>query len=499
MTQATPPSAASTLYQAARRVRVLAARVDFATFCELCLVDEESDEPIKLAPHHLEWIDLIRENPRLVLWAHVEAGKSMLFSVGLVLHTLGRDSTTRAAVISSACTQAEAVGSSLRKYIEREGGPLHEVFPKLRPSPEGPWNATRMTVLRPTTSRHASINLFGTDGPISGLRCDLLVCDDCVDERNSSSAAQRSKLAQVFYSEFYGRLTARARFVAINTKYHLDDLLHVLARNGVAARNYGVLDEATGQPRWPERWPMHRIEAAKRGMPIAQFARQLLGVLVSDEMARFPSAWIDAAVGRGARCIALGRTPTGKPGLVSLRDASTRIIIGCDPAAGGHDLTAICVVLSRPGYIREVLSVESGRWLIPDTIDRIVETNYRFGGADAIVVEAVGGFAAIPQALKKLDGMANIVPYVTNSTDRSLKARLDELEMELRGPVWSFRSENGRVTDPEIAALVQELRDLCRDDDRIEDRTVAFLLAMWGANHAHVRVEWIPGFDLMSR
>ena len=56
---------------------VTLARHDINVFAEYVLQDEETGETIMQAPHHVAWHELINRNDRVVIWAHIEAGKAV--------------------------------------------------------------------------------------------------------------------------------------------------------------------------------------------------------------------------------------------------------------------------------------------------------------------------------------------------------------------------------------------------------------------------------------
>ena len=69
-----------------RQVRVQMARQDPSDFNAYVLRDEQTDKPIKQAPMHKEWHDLLTDNDRLVIWSHVEAGKTQQIAIGRALY-----------------------------------------------------------------------------------------------------------------------------------------------------------------------------------------------------------------------------------------------------------------------------------------------------------------------------------------------------------------------------------------------------------------------------
>ncbi len=500
MPAAAPASGSTTtataLFRAARQVRALASRFDFATFAELVILDEQTNQPIRLAEHHHLFVRILNEYDRAVVFSFVESGKTQLISIGYTLWRLGKDSSLRIALLSRAHSQAVKIGRSIAKYVE-QSDELHQVFPGMRPAE--PWNERQLTVARATTAKDPSISLFGLDGAVAGLRTDLLVMDDACDLLNSGSSSARRKLSEMFYSEFFGRLTARSQFISVATPYHVTDLNHQLIKNGIQGFRFSVLGD-DGAPRWPSRWPLSRISKTRRGMPAVQAARQLDCKLISDETSVFHEAWIARAVEQGAKPTTLSRTADGRTFLVNPRRHG-KIVMAVDPAASEEkksDLSAIAVVLAHPGGPRELLALETGHWNVPTLVSHILDMRVRFV-PDAIVVESTGFQKSLGQWVHHFDSMANVIPYATSRGRKSLELRLGDLEVELANARWAFPSVNGRIVDAEVATLAQELLDYTRADDHVPDRIVSVLLALWGITEATERRVEQFSLDTMSR
>ncbi len=337
------------------------------------------------------------------------------------------------------------------------------------------------------------------DAAVGGLRTEFLVADDTCDLLNSGGASAREKLSNMFFSEFWGRRTARAKFISVATPYHRDDLNHQLIKNGVQGFRFAVTDKQ-GNPRWPERWPLSRISKMRRGMPAVQAARQLDCELISDETSVFRDEWIARAVEQGARPTTLSRTQDGRTFLLNPRHHG-KIVVGVDPATSEEkksDLSAIATVLVHPGGVRELLALESGHWNTPTLVNRILDVHSRFVPA-AVVVESTGFQKSLGQWVRHFDHLANVVPYATSRGRNSLELRLGDLEVELANSQWAFPSSNGRILDQEVATFAQELLDYTRSDDHVPDRIVSVLLALWGISEATARRVEQFSLDTLSR
>jgi hypothetical protein len=173
MTTALPSNVVSEAVEA----HLHAARQDPAAFASYVMRDERTGWPVELAPVHLEWHDLFDREHRLVLWSHIESGKTQTL-IGRVLWALGSDPSTRVGLVSNTATQAEKLLRSVARYIETSAE-LQQVFPHLRRADQ--WTTTAITVERPVVSKDPSVQAFGVHGAVLGARLDLLILDDVLD------------------------------------------------------------------------------------------------------------------------------------------------------------------------------------------------------------------------------------------------------------------------------------------------------------------------------
>lgn len=473
-------------FQASRAQRVQLARLDPAAFTELVLRDEATGQPVVLAAMHEAWHDLASKHDRLVIQAHVEAGKTQALTVARSLWEIGRNPSLRCAVVSNTFGQAAKIVRTIGGYI-LSSAELAEVFPALRAS--SPWTDSAITVQRQTMSKDPSVQAFGIHGNVIGSRLDLLICDDILDYENTRTQEQRDQLVSWFNATLLGRLTANARVLMIGTAYHPEDALHRLTAQGWPSFRFPVTTD-DGQPRWPQRWSLDRIAEKRLELGPAEAARQLDVQTRSDAESRFKLDWINMALQRGQ----------GKTCLASLlnKPLGSRIVHGVDLAVSKKstaDLSVIVSLLIHANKDRQILGIQSGRWSGPEIVARISDTHRRFGGTS--VVESVAAQAFISHFLREL-GSLPVVDFRTGRGKMSLDFQIECLATEMSRGQWIAPSDTGgKANHPEVAAL---LRDLLFFDPRrhTPDRVAAACFARWGAERAERRVEF-GQVDLMTR
>lgn len=478
----TPATSTSIDANAARAELVKLARQDLATFCEFVIRDESTGQPIALAPMHEEQLRLTSAHARLVLWAAIEHGKSSLHTVARVLWELGRDPGKRIAIVSNTQHQAAKFVGAITRYIERSAE-LREVFPHLVPGK--PWGADTITVARPNFSKDPSVQAIGVSGNVLGARLDLIIADDVLDFENTRTDDQRKRLIDWTYSTLLGRLTHHGRVVLLGVAHHPGDLMHHLASNSWPARRFAVEDES-GQPRWPSRWPASRIAAKRTELGPLEAARQLDCMARSDESSTFQVESVVAACERGRHRPLLSHVLNVPP--------PSFVTIGVDLAVSNRssaDLTAIASVLVHGNGHRELINIDSGRWDAPTIIRRIMAANEAYRPM-TIVVESVAAQMYVTQLLREWSAIP-VKSFITGRNKMSLEWQARALSTEMSNGKWTLRAP----TTPDVNALVREI--LYYDPrSHCGDRLVSLLLARWGADQAGLRIEY-PQIDFTRR
>jgi hypothetical protein len=414
-------------------------------FVAAVMTDETSGLPLKQAPVHKAWHNLADQHDRLLIWSAIEHGKTTQLAVARTLWELGRDPTLRIGIVSNTYGQAEKIVRSVARYIE-QSEPLHRVFPELRKGEQ--WSAGKITVRRPYVSKDPSVQAVGVHGALLGARLDRLIVDDVLDYENTRTAKLRQDLWDWYHATLEGRLTARGKSLVIGTAFHPDDFLHRLARvPGWHAVRYPVVDEA-GNPRWPERWPLARIEEKRARLGPMEFARQLLCVARADSEARFKREWLD-------RCLQRGNGKTVAFGL-SVLPPGVKTYTGVDLAVQQHaaaDSTVLFTIAVHPNGDREVLNCEAGKWAGPEIVQRIIDHHRRYmsvvivenNAAQDFIVQFARGSYAIP-----------IRPFTTGRNKAHPEFGVESIAAEMAGGKWIIPNAEGRCT-PDLDAWLTEM------------------------------------------
>lgn len=420
------------------------ARDDVNVFCEFVLRDEKTGAPVVQGGPHSVWHKLADEHDRLLIWAHIESGKTQQLSVGRTLWELGRDPSLRNLILSNTKNQATKVASTIKQYVERSSE-LKDVFPDLEPGE--PWGTNAFSVKRATFAKDFSVQTSGVHGNIQGARLDRVRLDDVLDYENTLTDDGRKGLIDWYSSAVTGRYTDECRVTGVGTAFHPRDILHHFARSGWAAFKYPVVD-AYGMPRWPERWPLERIAERVRELGPIEAARQLMCEARDDATARFKKEWIEVALrlGEGSSLAsALQVVPQGY-----------RTYTGVDLAVqqkDGNDSTCLFDIAVDPYGTRSVLNIETGKWGGPEIVQKINSHHQRY--QSIVIVENNAAQDFIVQ-FARAGSAVPIIPFTTGRNKAHPEFGIESLATEFAGGKWRIPNRNG-VMHPEVAAWVDEM------------------------------------------
>lgn len=448
------PAEALKLAKRHKELRAQVSRQDPNVFCRYVLKDERTGKPIQQAPMHKQWHALMNEHARLVMWSHVEGGKTTQIAIGRTLYELGRDPNLRVAVVSNTNELARKMVRLIGQYIEKSAE-LHDVFPELVPTtdPTLPWKASQLTVNRVGLGgKDPSVQACGVHGNIIGSRVDLLILDDILDHENTHTPGPRADVLRWVKSSLFSRLTADARVWIVGNAWHPEDAMHLLEKEERFVSKRFPVVSTTGELTWPERWPQERIELARKDLGPLEYARQLLCQARDDASARFKREWIEVAeeLGKGlAYCETIDdlfdemqlteeeREEHAKA-LESVWRLSgkSQIFTGVDLAiskSDSADLTVFFTIHVDEKFRRRVLNVRAGRWSGPEIVQNAQSVYEAFGGIfivennamQQMVVDMIRDQTAIP-----------VVPFTTGKNKADPAFGIESLAAEMAGGKW---------------------------------------------------------------
>lgn len=176
----------------------------------------------KTPPHHRQimrfLVDVFENTPhRGLLMAFRHSGKSTVVGV-FVACVLYIRPQTRILVLSAETTLAGRMVSHIRHILEN-----HPRCASLVPSNKKEWAAGRITVNRPPGIREPSVVCQGLYGNITGMRSDLIICDD-VEVPNTSNTARKRDEMRERLRELDFILSPNGAMIYIGTPHTMDTI-----------------------------------------------------------------------------------------------------------------------------------------------------------------------------------------------------------------------------------------------------------------------------------
>jgi hypothetical protein len=460
------------------------SRRDPAVFCQFVLRDEQTGQPIRLAPMHEEWHDILNAHKRVVIHTHTEAGKSSLLSIGRVAWEIGVNPAIRILVLSSSSGAAKKIVKSIKNYIENSAE-YRSVFPDVTPDKSdttGMWRDDAFIVRRPTMAKDPTVQASGYGGNVHTGRFDLIIIDDYLTAENTHSQHNRDKFYSWLKSTIETRRTISARLWFVGNTWHVDDAMHRYgAEPNTFSKKYPVIDE-NGVSSWPEVWPQSRIteEIANRG-PI-ESRRTLFCDPVADADRKFKLEYIQTALtnGDGMELVyALQAVPSGYSTVTGVDLAVTK-------KTSGDETALVTIAVEHKRQVRQILDITAGRMGGPEIVNAIVDINRRYNSL--VLVESNGAQRMLKQFMNDQTAVP-VRAFYTGKNKYDPSFGIETLAVEFSQGKWIVPNRGGERAGfnarmaPETKKLLNEM--LSYDpQSHTGDRLMALWLAREGARQS---------------
>ncbi len=207
------------------------------------------------------------------------------------------------------------------------------------------WTHDSITVNRSDYSlKDPTVGVAGATSKVLSRRADRLIADDMVDDQTAYSAADTERLERWWGSDIEPVLVADGQEIITGTRYKTGDFYDSInsksIENGGMYRVFigdAIIDEATKQVLWPERWSWKSLLEQRAKMGRLRFNRNYRNIIMDDATSVFPMIWFTGGVGedgvlyRGCydESLVLG-SPKRGAGKNWLRYS----VLGVDPAIG---------------------------------------------------------------------------------------------------------------------------------------------------------------------
>jgi Terminase RNaseH-like domain len=377
-----------------------------------------------------DWLQraIERDDQRLLLMAFRACGKSTIIGL-FCAWMLFRQPRTRILVVAADDALATRMVRNVRRVIER-----HPFTSALVPGNPDQWAADRFTIERDTELRDPSMIARGASANLTGLRADLIICDD-VEVPNTSDTPEKREILRDYLAELEYIRTPGARTIYVGTPHTFDTIYATETRDDISGhvpflRDYQALRVpivvADGLSAWPEKYSSTAIEEMRErsgpmrfqsqmmlrpmspthlrlnpaGLQVyndeAIYAPELRELFIGEHRMLSASAWWDPAFGRGGDGSVVASVFTDTRGHLWIHDV---LYLTLDDQSADDEATQQCrdVALRMKELQIPVLGIETngiGRFL-PTILRReivrartpvaVVEINNRIAKATRIL------------------------------------------------------------------------------------------------------------------
>lgn len=265
------------------------------------------------------------------------------------------------------------------------------------------------------TEQGGGLIATGVGGPLTGRGVILLVIDDALKNREEAeSPVIRQKHWDWFTSTALTRLEPGGSVLVNMTRWHDDDLIGRIQQEfpewqGIYMPAVAEEPQPDGTLKrtalWPGRWPLDELDKRRRIVGEYDWSALYQGQ---------PRP-------KGGRLF--GSVSRYEHGIIT-ENKPFKIIIGADPAATEKTTSdySAAVVLACQGkfgtldFRADVLEVYRKQVSVPEFVSRLRDLGVKWGAP--IAVEAVGGFKAVPDMLRRLDPKLKIIEAPLMTSDK---------------------------------------------------------------------------------
>lgn len=238
---------------------------------------------MRAAPHHAEMIrfieQMITDGRNCVILEPRGSAKTTWANTIFISHLVSRHPNLRVGLISNTAKQANAFSRAIRFTLEANEY-QHEIFGNL--AGRHKWNDVEWIQKDSALIGTKDVSMYstGAGGAIISKRFDVILCDDILDNENTTNPEQREKLETWFWKTLKPCLTPGGVIIVIGTRWAEGDLYQQLIEEkkwpslvrGAIYYEPGDTDQKKPLALWPELWPISKLEQERKDMGSAMFA-----------------------------------------------------------------------------------------------------------------------------------------------------------------------------------------------------------------------------------
>jgi len=447
----------------------------------------------KLEDFHLRLLSSATEKVRALVLYPAGHGKTTLVSTLLPIWALCKDPNIRMGIIAKNQVEAEGIMSTIQSELVDNQALIRDFGP-FRPEPESekPWALGKMSVAK-RTRIHPSPTIYvcgsSAKTPL-GRRTDWTICDDVVDEKNSSTPEAQQKLRNWFdLCVETGPEHIDSRLTVVGTRFHPADLYGDLIEmadpedgSAIWKLQYedAIVDDEEHTTLWPYRWPWKRLMQQKAKVGTLSFNKRYRNIAVDESRMVFKEEYV-----RGG-----WRGKDQFPGCLDRNfkvgdfGDNWRRASGFDPAVGTTRSAKFCahLVLGEGSCkLHErcywVIDLERQQMTLPQQVDMVLSKHGQYA-LQMSKVEAnsyqAGLYQEIERRMNELGLAWRIEPHYTTRTNKP------DPEMGVQSMSPWF--EQGKIHIPWADQYSQrKMRQLVDELIQYPGKTTDTVMAFWFA------------------
>ncbi len=434
-------------------------------------------------PFHLEMVNTVLNNDRVLFLAPRDHAKSTLFSFIYPLYRIVKNRNIRISLVSDTQTQAYKFVKAVRFELENNDKLIND-FGEF----EGEnWQKSQFTVQRDINYKDPTMAGYGLNSSKLGDRADLIICDDPINKDVCLTAARRKKASRWYFEVLTNFLEEEGgQMITIGTRQHEKDLYkELMEKSTYVSKVYKAIDDRTEKVLWPDKWTYERLMERKEEIGSLAFARQFQNEITSEGSSVFPEKLLEPLLDRGAGMV----NPYGERPRWLKR---YRLFMGVDlasSAAVGADYVVLVTVAVDEDKNRKLLHVWREKGVpFQEQIDEIIKLD-EFFDYERIVIESNQYQSILPSTLKEKTDLP-IMSYQTGVEKHTEDVGVPSLRILFENGKYEF--PYGEECREEVDTLLEELNGMAWDDGKLittaahKDTVMALWLAEKGVDEANV-------------
>ena len=385
----------------------------------------------QLAHFHKEWYENAEEHNKVCVIASRDHGNSVFFRVYL-LWKMAYNPGTEVLFFSHSQHQSIDHMAKLDELIVTTPALAH-----LKPARGWAKQLFKM-------SNKSSIRAMSIGKAVRGAHPDIVILDDIL---SSEADTQLKSISTWFYTALLPVLHHTAQLCVVGTPFSFTDLYAELrGLEGYCVNEYPAINEATGEPLWPERWNLDALNTRRGEMTSIAFTREYLCKPIASEASLFPEEMLERVKDDS---LALSYYPDP--------DESLNYYIGWDPAISADrraDYTCMIVIGMDENRHKRVIHVHHEKNMdFNQQIDKIIELNARF---NPVIIELeTNNFAmAFNQVLQEISDLP-IKPFNMSRMKKEALIHSLQLHFEQKHLIVPYKDDG--ATRRHMNTLLNEL------------------------------------------